>query len=177
MAAERALEQQSGRLPALPVQVGDLWNPATCPPALLRYLAWAVSVFSWNDNWGDDRKRSVIAASIQIHRHKGTPWAVRLALQVAGYGDATLIEHTAATLYDGSIVHDGSKTYVAADAWAEYRVKLNSPITVSQAATVRDVLGAVAPARCVLKAITFTQANNSYNGAIRYDGTYTHGVA
>jgi len=54
---------------------------------------------------------------------------------------------------------------------------LDRPITADQAAQVRKILASVAPARCHLKGLYFTQAANRYNAVISYDGTYTYGVA
>ncbi|MCY1379282.1 hypothetical protein D3C81_2160510 [compost metagenome] len=54
---------------------------------------------------------------------------------------------------------------------------INRPISQETAADVRRILAAVAPARCHLHALNFTQALNAYDGAIRYDNTFTHGVA
>lgn len=69
----------------LPVDVlRQFWNPATCPAHLLPHLARQRSVDVWNDAWSDERKRAVIAASIQLHRIKGTRAAIELALDALG---------------------------------------------------------------------------------------------
>jgi phage tail P2-like protein len=70
----------TARLAALPVPIDTLWNPWRCPSALLPYLAWALSVDIWDDDWSEDRKRKVIAAAPMVHRLKGTRGAVRRAL-------------------------------------------------------------------------------------------------
>lgn len=154
-----------------------IWSPWQSPAACLPQLAWALSVDEWDTDWPVDRKRAVIAASFEIHRRKGTPWAVRRALEVLGYGTAQLVETYGVNLHDGVRVYDGAETYADEDHWAEYRLILDRPITLEQAARLRDVLVGVAPARCHLKALDFTRALNIYDGAIRFDGTYSHGVA
>lgn len=174
---ELALEAVLRTLLVIDVPIDLLWSPETCPEAALPVLAWALSVDEWNPNWSVPRQREVIAASIAVHRHKGTPWAVRRALEILGYGSAELIENYGHKLHDGSLTHDGSVTYSAADHWAEYRVNMARPITVAQADRIRAVLAAVAPARCSLKAIGYDRALNLYNRAVLYDGSYTHGVA
>lgn len=70
----------TARLAALPVPIDTLWNPWKCPAALLPYLAWALSVDIWDDDWSEARKRKVIAAAPMVHRLKGTRGAVRRAL-------------------------------------------------------------------------------------------------
>ena len=44
-------------------------------------------------------------------------------------------------------------------------------------AEVRRVLAQVAPAHCELLALNYERASNRYDGEIRYDNTYAHGVA
>lgn len=174
---ERALEAVTVRGSEIPVPVGDTWNPATCPAALLPWLAWSLSVDDWEVEWTDERKREVIAASIAIHRRKGTVWAIRRALQVAGLGDATLIERYGVKFHDAAHHYDGTITYDLPDHWAEYRVILSRPISIAQAQKARAILATAAPARCHLKALDFTQAQNLYDAAISYDGSYSHGVS
>lgn len=83
-AQERALEDATARIGEVSVPLRDLWNPQTCPVALLPWLAWALSVDEWESDWPEQIKRDVIAGSMEIHRHKGTPWAVEQAIILAG---------------------------------------------------------------------------------------------
>jgi phage tail P2-like protein len=68
-----------------PEIISSLWNPATCPAANLPWLAWALSVDEWDDTWDVATQRRVIAASIEIHRKKGTVAAVKEALAILGH--------------------------------------------------------------------------------------------
>lgn len=52
-----------------------------CPATLLPWLAWKLSVDWWNENWPETRKRAAIAASPDIHMKKGTPSAIRKAIE------------------------------------------------------------------------------------------------
>ena len=63
----------------------DVWNPATCPSHILPWLAWAMSVDNWDANWSDEQKRATIAASVAVHRVKGTIGALNKALGAVGY--------------------------------------------------------------------------------------------
>ena len=67
------------------MQIKQVWDPATCPSGILPWLAWALSVDDWNADWTEAQKRSAIAASVQVHRTKGTLGALRRALQSVGY--------------------------------------------------------------------------------------------
>jgi phage tail P2-like protein len=53
---------------------------------LLPWLAWALSVDSWNADWPEAIKRVVIAESVVVHRHKGTIGALRRAIGALGHG-------------------------------------------------------------------------------------------
>ncbi len=83
-AQERILEGIVAQGTDLPIPIRDLWKPASCPPELLPWLAWALSVDEWDSGWPDLIKRSVIEQSVAIHRKKGTVHAVRRALEILG---------------------------------------------------------------------------------------------
>ncbi|GAA3911811.1 phage tail protein I [Gibbsiella dentisursi] len=76
---------------ALEVPLRSLWNPDTCPAALLPYLAWAFSVDRWDASWTEAQKRGAIKDAFYLHKQKGTVSAVKRA--VAQYGaTATITE-------------------------------------------------------------------------------------
>lgn len=77
---ERALEQVVGRVADVPVSIGALWNPETCPVDLLPWLAWALSADRWNPEWSEDQKRAAVASAIVVQRTKGTPASVKTIL-------------------------------------------------------------------------------------------------
>lgn len=88
-ALERVLHHKySTRTPEL---IADAHDPQRCPAHLLPWLAYAESVDVWSDDWTEARKRTVIAASLPIHRIKGTRGAIELALAALGQ-TAELIE-------------------------------------------------------------------------------------
>lgn len=82
---ERALSNATARVGDVPVPIRSLWNPQTCPAALLPWLAWAMSVDDWDATWTEQQKRDVIAASVEVHRHKGTIGALKAALRPLNY--------------------------------------------------------------------------------------------
>lgn len=159
------------------MQIATLWNPDTCPLHLLPWLASAMSVDFWDEKWSEETKRRVIRASVEVHRNKGTVGSIKRALWAAGYGKIEVIERYGWETYNGAYKYDGSIAYAAPDLWFEYRIKLTRPITIEQAAQVREILSTVAPVRCRLKALEFPEALNIYDNSIRYNGIYTHGVA
>ncbi|WP_435404358.1 phage tail protein I [Klebsiella quasipneumoniae] len=69
----------------LSVPLRDLWNPWKCPVKFLPYLAWAFSVDSWDENWSEAEKRSVIGEAFWLHQRKGTIAAIRHVVEKMGY--------------------------------------------------------------------------------------------
>lgn len=174
-AIERGFDDAGSRVTELPVPVGDIWNPAACPGHLLPWLAWALSVDRWDDAWSVQQQRAVIAASVEVHRRKGTIGAIRAALAAEGYGGATVIEAIGNHDFDGTYDHDGAIVYEPRGHWAEYRVIMDRPVSIGQADGIRAVLEQVAPARCHLESLEFVAAAHLYNSEIVYDGSFTHG--
>lgn len=174
---DRALEKAIRKGQPDLAAVSQLLDPDRCPAELLGWLAWALSVDTWDNGWSEEAKRNIVRSAIGSHRRKGTIGAIRDALKAAGYGDAAIVEHFGWDRHEGQRRHDGSITYADPDHWAEYRIKLTRPITQEQAAQVRAMLRNVAPARCHLRALDFTEALNTHNARIAHDGQFTHGVA
>lgn len=160
-ATERALEGAlAARLQALqPKVLATLWNPATCPASALPWLAWQLSVDDWDEDWSESVKRAVIAASIDIHRRKGTVAAVRQAIAALGIPAASI----------------GIEERLSGYTWAHWGITLQSPVTVQQADAIRRAAELVAPARQQLVRIRANLLLRHNNTIKRRDGTYTHG--
>ena len=83
--AELALEEAIvSSVPDL-TPVAQLMNPDTCPAHLLGWLAWAMSVDTWDAGWSEPVKRDVIRNSVSVHRLKGTRAAVMTALEALDF--------------------------------------------------------------------------------------------
>lgn len=91
---ERALAKACA-MPRSPEEIRKLWSHRTCPLPLLPWLAWAWSVDEWDPAWSEAQQRSIVGASIQLHRKKGTVWAVREALLRSGLESVRVIEKPA----------------------------------------------------------------------------------
>lgn len=68
------------RVGDVPVPLSELWNPATIRADLLPWLAWGLSVDSWETNWSEADKRAAVAGSMAAHRIKGTRASVETVL-------------------------------------------------------------------------------------------------
>lgn len=174
-ALERALARTAGRFNPASI-VPTLWNPDTCPPAVLPYLAWALSVDEWDHGWSIEKKRAVIREAPEIHRRKGTLGAIRRSLSALGHPDAEIIERSDHVRRDGSTPRDGAHRRFGAAGWASYRVSLYRPITVDQAMQIQRVLRAT-QRNCVrLVAIKYDQSAFRHNGAVLRNSSYARGT-
>lgn len=158
---------------AMLVYLVDLVKPQLLPTlaeqfSLLDEAAWMLAE-------SEDAKRSLIKNSAQLHRYKGTPWAVREVIRLLGFGEVTLQEGLGNQVRDGSIIRDGSHVHGDPSAWPLYRVFLERAITNDQAALLRRLLLSVAPARCRLVSLDYQSVAIRHNGFARRDGQYNHG--
>jgi phage tail P2-like protein len=176
-AHEQAFARAIARLSAVPIPIRAIWDVDACPVNLLAWLAWENGVDEWNEDWPEDAKRQTVREAIAIQRRKGTVGSIRRAMINAGFGDATILEGSSGRTYNGTFTANGLYTYGDPSGWANYRVFLNRPMTTAQAAQVRRILAQTQPARCNLTELNFVTANNQYNGAITYNGAFTHGTA
>ena len=67
-------------------------NPDACPTELLPLLAWERHVDGADAAATPDQLRELIKRSFELHRLRGTPWAVLTALAAIGYPRARLTE-------------------------------------------------------------------------------------
>lgn len=81
---ERGLEQATARAGNVTVDFTPLWNPQTCPIELLPYLAFALSIDSWDPAWPEATKRALVSTAIDIQRHKGTAKSIRDIIRTFG---------------------------------------------------------------------------------------------
>ena len=146
----------------MPVDLRDLVNVQTCPPHFLPWLAYALSVDAWNPSWSDRVKRNLIAASIDLHKRKGSASSVRAVVQAFG-GQIALREWWQMTppgpphTFDIVLTLNGNDGQVATQAFIEEvidevaRTKpARSWFTVTQGLSADGALGVVAAARPAL---------------------------
>lgn len=155
-----------------------LWSALHALSPLLPWLSWTLSVEAWHEARSEEARRKLILTSIEIHKRKGTPWAIRLLIRSLGLGEVTIIERVGGLTYDGTGTYNAVYPHAPQGAtWATYKVVLERPITNAQADRIRRLLPSVAPARCHLMGLRYAAVANSYSGATRYDGAYNHGSA
>ncbi|HIE5742095.1 phage tail protein I [Stenotrophomonas maltophilia] len=81
---ERALEAADATVLTMPMRHGQIKDPWTCPAEFLPWLAWEMSLDTWDSAWPEHIKRQRIASAINIQRHKGTAGSVREVIESFG---------------------------------------------------------------------------------------------
>lgn len=149
-------------------------------PEHLPLLAESRSILGEDGYWlaeSDAKRRSLIKGAYELHRYKGTPWAVREIVRRLGFGEIEIIEGLNGKYHNGEISRDGRFSHGHGPHWAHYRITLKQPVTNEQAALLRRTLQAFAPARCVLDALDYTRMALRHNGRALRDGTFNRGTA
>lgn len=147
-------------------------------PNLLPVLADQFSMFdeaSWLLAESVDARRNLIKSAAELHRYKGTPWAIREVIRLLGFGEIVLQEGLGNQIRDGSITRDAAHVHGDPGSWPLYRVFLSKPITNDQAALLRRLLLSIAPARCRLVSLDYASVAIRHNEFARRDGQYNHG--
>lgn len=94
----------------------------------LPLLAWQLDVLGykgWKLCKTDADRRALIKKAIELHRYKGSVWAVKESLKSIGFVDAVLTEHV-----------DGN--------WAKFRITIDLGTRPLDAAEIADITGIIA---------------------------------
>lgn len=96
----------------------------TCPEEALPFLAVQFDVEGykgWRFCNTEQERRDLIKRAIELHRYKGTRWAVSESLKVLGYYDVEVDDHLQGNVYDGTNEYDAT-IYYNTPHWAMFRV-------------------------------------------------------
>ena len=145
----------------VPVEAVIIFLPQVVDADALEILLdeWQVNLPGIGDST-DQVKRDMIESAMQLHRFKGTPWAIREVFRIAGMPVIEILEAAELDAHNqrfyGSFIYGGGATYGPHAAhWAQYAVRFNladttQPIPNSLSQSMVDVLRRFAPARCEL---------------------------
>ncbi len=174
---ELALDKIAQKSTSFAVPVGTLFNPDTIDISLAPFMAWALSVDAWDESWPEEIKRDVLRTAIEIHRYKGSVYAVELSLAKAGLGDSEILEGRNKKKRDGTLRRDGFVLRSKSLGWHEFKVICKSLLSNSQADLARKLLQKSKPTRSILWGFDFTGSLPKHNGVIKRDGNYKRGIA
>lgn len=89
-------------------------------------------------------RRALIKQAIELHRHKGTVWAIRNAVRAVGFGECDITEGVGVD-YNGEYLYSGTIDYEGGN-WATFRVIVEipntRPVTLAEFARLRAIIEA-----------------------------------
>lgn len=105
----------------------------TVPAAMLPYLAVMFGVDGYKGfdyATTEDLKRTTLKNAVLMKRRHGTAWAIKTALENAGFLYVNIIEHCSPQiLFDGVYLFDGSQQFDSLH-WAHFIVEMEPPVGV-----------------------------------------------
>lgn len=124
-----------------------VYNLSTVPAAALLLLAEQFDLMGpggWDLAVTEENKRGLIRGAIELHRRKGTVWAVKESIRRVGFSDVSLVEHVSlgGVFYNGVYTYNGTQTY-GGGFWADFRIKITVPDTVGLSSTDRAKISAM----------------------------------
>ena len=116
------------RLAAIDISVVLMLLVDQAPAAALPSLADQFDVLGYK-GWAlarnEQEKRDLIKKAIELHRYKGTEWAIIEAVKTVGFENASIVTGVGVN-YDGAHNYDGSINYTGGH-WAQFRVLITLP--------------------------------------------------
>lgn len=138
----------AGRLDALPIEavlvyIIDAVNVQALPYLAAQFDILGIKGYAYATT--EEEKRAVVRGAIELHRYKGTPWAIKEALLKIGLIVNRIEEGVGInTFYNGAVNFNGSRTYGSAGHWAYFRVYLNTALnTVISATQIADAVAII----------------------------------
>lgn len=124
-------EAAEARLAALDITPVLVYSISTVPAAALLLLAQQFDLMGpggWDLAVTELDKRNLIRGAVELHRRKGTVWAVKESIRRVGYTDVEIVEHVSldGVLYNGVYTYNGTQNY-GGGFWADFRVKITVP--------------------------------------------------
>lgn len=178
VAFDMAMKRQ---LDKIPLQVLLVYLVDNVPAAALPLLAAQFDVLGykgWRLATTEQAQRDLIKRAIELHRFKGTPWAVEEALKSIGFTDIELIEHVPSMHWatfrvritnENIMLTEDSITDIIAMI-NEYKNARSHLVDVQMILQFEDIINLEDDSADVNIEILI-EDDITFNGALRYDGT------
>ena len=167
-------------------QALKIYNFDTVGVSALPHLAEQLDVTGFR-GWiladTEEKQRNLLKQAIELHRHAGTPWAIRTALETLGYLNVQITENPEVSVdpiyYDGTYYYDGTRAYSGEAGtqilYGGFIVNLQTAGSLSpeKEALVIACINAWKNVRSHLIQL-LTSALLVYDGTAYYDGEYNY---
>lgn len=151
------------RLAALDLSTMLVYMVDIVPADALIWLAKQFGVMG-NEGWAftstDADRRELVKSAVELHRRKGTPFAIKTSIERAStisYADITITEGNINPLwyYDGSVLMNGSHLHGYGAHWTEFSVTIatggtGGPFTAALYELLYAIIQEYKPARSTL---------------------------
>lgn len=151
----------------------------TAEEPLLSTLAWHFSLtheLIWKVAESLTAKRELLKIATQLHRKKGTPWAIKNIVKALGFGEIDIIEGEGIRHRNGTYKRNKIKKHCGSKNWSNYRVIFHEPITNDIADLLQLAIEEYAPVRCKLTNIDYKQAAIRRNGIVKRNNRFNRGL-
>ncbi len=81
---EEAADLTGARIDELPVEIPKLVRPYDIPSTHLAWLAWGLSVDLWEQDWPEEKYRTLAAKALPMHARKGTQASIAEHIRTMG---------------------------------------------------------------------------------------------
>ena len=126
-----AFEAVMERLGEIDLSVLDVYNLDQVDASVLFDQADQFNVLGvrgWTLARNEADRRMLVKEAIRLHRTAGTPFAIKRAMALVGYPNATILENPG-NRHDGTLIHDGTASHSGA-GYGAFVVTLDSERSV-----------------------------------------------
>lgn len=177
------------RLQAIPLEVLLVYMIDKVPASALPLLAKQFDVLGYKGMklaGTDQDKRNLIKRSIELHRYKGTVWAIEEALKSIGFEDVIIHEHANGHWAKFSIEITNTQVPISAESYSEliamvneYKNARSELVGVNMNLEVEDIItvttdGVLIANELGVQDTVTINAGLLYDGTGDYDGEYDH---
>lgn len=180
LAFDLAMKNQMDKIP---LQVLLVYLVDNVPAAALPILAAQFDVLGYKGLAlckTEQDQRNLIKRAIELHRFKGTPWAVKEALKSIGFTDVKIVENSGAHWATFKVVITNEDVILTGDSITdilamimEYKGCRNALESVEMALEFEDIIDLEDDTADVFQEIRVDD-DVTLTGSLRYDGTAMH---
>ena len=154
-------EVAEARFAAVELQALLVYLMDTVPVEALPWLAAQFDILGikgYGFAQTEAERRAVLRQAIELHRYKGTPWAIKEAVRKYGYTIASLQERVGNNpTYNAAHFHNGTIRYGGTGHWTLFRVLfdtvLHPTIPAGDLTKIIEIINEYKPARSHLEAV------------------------
>lgn len=120
MLFEEAADLTGARIDEIPVAIPKLVRSYEIPATPLAWLAWGLSVDLWEQDWPEEKRRTLAARSLPMHARKGTQGSIAEHIRIMGADPRRFIVPPANTFLMQGLTEEERQAFL--DRFSQLRV-------------------------------------------------------